>query len=167
MVQSPCLCPLRGWDWEDFYKFFEARWFNSPRFLFDSLNCGFMQIALIGWCPLRSQSGMPTYPTLRFSTCGLPLALYRKFLYNMTYNSEEQGLSLVRLRKNAKLTQRQAANRLGIRESTISDWERGVSAPSVLWVPKIADCYKCSYAQVVAAFLASNNNLPEEIHENN
>ncbi len=85
----------------------------------------------------------------------------------MTYNSEEQGLSLVRLRKNAKLTQRQAANRLGIRESTISDWERGVSAPSVLWVPKIADCYKCSYAQVVAAFLASNNNLPEEIHENN
>jgi len=56
------------------------------------------------------------------------------------------------IRKRARLTQRQASDYIGVRESTISEWERGISAPSVLLVPKIMAAYKCTAEEIVQAF---------------
>lgn len=46
--------------------------------------------------------------------------------------SSDPGLHTpVTLRKSLGLTQTQLAQRLGIRQKTVSDWERGVSVPNL------------------------------------
>lgn len=47
-------------------------------------------------------------------------------------------------REAAKLTAQQAAVRLGVAISTISNWERGVSHPDALKLADMAELYGCS-----------------------
>lgn len=99
----------------------------------------------------------PTSTYLRLVTCAQALALKHlrfsvSIYYTMTQSSENQATP-VELRKRANLTQRRASDLIGVRESTISDWERGLSAPSVLLVPIIAKTYGCSEEEVVGAFV--------------
>jgi transcriptional regulator with XRE-family HTH domain len=75
----------------------------------------------------------------------------------MTSTPEKQ-VTPVWIRKRAGLTQRQASDHIGVRESTISEWERGISAPSVLLVPKIMEAYRCTAEEIVQAF----NNLHQQ-----
>jgi len=76
-------------------------------------------------------------------------------------HKEKQVVTPVLLRKRINLTQRQASDLLGVRESTISEWERGLSTPHLLLVPKIMEVYACSADEVIQAFvnlrLQSNN----------
>lgn len=65
----------------------------------------------------------------------------------------KQPLTPVFLRRRVKLTQRQASDLIGVRESTISEWERGLSSPHVLLVPKIMQTYNCTADEVVQAFV--------------
>ncbi|MCC3405189.1 MAG: helix-turn-helix transcriptional regulator [Microcoleus sp. PH2017_10_PVI_O_A] len=68
-------------------------------------------------------------------------------------HKEKQVVTPVLLRKRINLTQRQASDLLGVRESTISEWERGLSTPHLLLVPKIMEVYACSADEVVEAFV--------------
>ncbi|WP_293134562.1 helix-turn-helix transcriptional regulator [Microcoleus sp. bin38.metabat.b11b12b14.051] len=72
----------------------------------------------------------------------------------MTDNEKKQGTPVtpVWIRKRSGLTQRQASDLIGVRESTISEWERGVSSPSVLLLPKIMNTYQCTADEVIKAF---------------
>lgn len=45
--------------------------------------------------------------------------------------SDPGSLTPVTLRKKMGLTQTQLAQRLGIRQKTVSDWERGLSLPTL------------------------------------
>jgi transcriptional regulator with XRE-family HTH domain len=48
------------------------------------------------------------------------------------------------LREAAKLTQKEAAAKLGVVQSAISMWETGESIPRTEILPKIASVYGCS-----------------------
>ncbi len=50
-------------------------------------------------------------------------------------------ISLAAARVNAKLTQADVAQILGVTKRTIISWERGITAPSVLQADKLYDIY--------------------------
>jgi transcriptional regulator with XRE-family HTH domain len=51
-------------------------------------------------------------------------------------------------RMNAKLTQEEAGKRLGVGQSTVAMWETGGCVPRTEMLPKIADLYGCSIADL-------------------
>lgn len=71
----------------------------------------------------------------------------------MTQDQRSQ-LTPVNLRKRAGLTQRQVARALDIRESTVSEWERGISVPHLPLskVRQMLSVYQCSLDELVEAF---------------
>lgn len=70
----------------------------------------------------------------------------------MTHKDEINQLTPVQIRKRLKMTQRQASALLGVRPQTVSEWERGVSMPSVLMLPRIVEVYQCTADEVIIAF---------------
>lgn len=68
--------------------------------------------------------------------------------------TEERGnqLNPARLRKRIGLTQRQVAQALDVRESTVSEWERGLSAPRLRLVKQMLNVYQCSLDELIEAF---------------
>lgn len=56
----------------------------------------------------------------------------------------DRGLRLKELRENRRLSQQEAANRLGVTRSTISAYERNTKTPSVDILVKIAILYHSS-----------------------
>jgi transcriptional regulator with XRE-family HTH domain len=69
----------------------------------------------------------------------------------MTHKEINQ-LTPVQIRKRLRMTQLQASQLLGVRPQTVSEWERGVSMPSVLMLPKIVEVYQCTADEVIIAF---------------
>lgn len=61
------------------------------------------------------------------------------------------------LRKRTGLTQRQVAQALDVRESTVSEWERGISVPHLPLrkVRRMLKIYQCDLDELVEAFEAS------------
>ena len=58
--------------------------------------------------------------------------------------NETLGTNIMRLRKEAGLTQEQLANALGISYQAVSKWENGVSCPDISALPLIADLFSVS-----------------------
>lgn len=58
--------------------------------------------------------------------------------------NEILGSSIMRLRKEAGMTQEQLANALGISYQAVSKWENGVSCPDISALPLIADLFSVS-----------------------
>ena len=63
-------------------------------------------------------------------------------------------ISLKAARMNANLTQREAAERLGISRETLSGWETGKRFPDVAQIKKIECVYSVSYDEI--SFLPKN-----------
>lgn len=61
---------------------------------------------------------------------------------------------LVKLRKRAKLSQQDLADRLGIRQKTISDWENGKSSPEMplSTYQRLWQVLGCSVDELIQAF---------------
>ena len=69
------------------------------------------------------------------------------FYYDKIWNMELKAIvakNLVVLRKNAKLTQIELAEKLNYSDKAVSKWERGESLPDVETLKKIADLYDVS-----------------------
>lgn len=77
----------------------------------------------------------------------------------MTQELEGQ-LTPMRLRQRVGLTQQQVAFVLGVRQGTISDWERGVSTPNLppSKIKLMLEVYKCSLDDLIEAFEVSQSN---------
>lgn len=58
--------------------------------------------------------------------------------------NEILGSNIVRLRKEAGMTQEQLANALGISYQAVSKWENGVSCPDISTLPLLADLFSVS-----------------------
>ena len=54
-------------------------------------------------------------------------------------------ITLKAARVNAGLSQKEAADRLGISNKTLGNWENGVSFPPADMIPKICALYNISY----------------------
>jgi transcriptional regulator with XRE-family HTH domain len=68
--------------------------------------------------------------------------------------TEDRGSQLnpAGLRKRVGLTQRQVAQALNVRESTVSEWERRLSAPRLRLVKQMLNVYQCSLDELIEAF---------------
>lgn len=68
-------------------------------------------------------------------------------------------LTLRAARVNAGLTQVEAGKRIGVGPDVISNWERYISFPNVLQLPKIEEAYGIKYDDII--FLPQNVGLTE------
>lgn len=64
---------------------------------------------------------------------------------------------LLRLRKEASLSQLEAAKELGISRQTISKWETGKSCPDAMYIKKISELYKVSVDELLDITLQHAN----------
>ncbi len=78
-------------------------------------------------------------------------------------------LSLKAARVNKGLTQKEAAEKIGVTEDTIGNWERGKSYPDALHLKVIEKVYEVSYDDII--FLPRNHALSVRkaglLHKNN
>lgn len=68
-------------------------------------------------------------------------------------------VNLKAARVNAGLTQVEAAKKIGVSPDVISNWERFISFPDVLQLPKIEEVYRVKYDDLI--FLPDNIGLTE------
>lgn len=64
-------------------------------------------------------------------------------------------ISLKAARINAKITQKEAADKIGVTVDTIGNWERGKSFPNALQIQRIEEIYGIAYNELF--FLPQNN----------
>jgi transcriptional regulator with XRE-family HTH domain len=72
------------------------------------------------------------------------------------------GLTLKALRVNKGLTQKQAADAIGVAVGTLGSWENALSFPDALKIARIEKVYDTTYADII--FLPDNiglNNIEE------
>ena len=67
-------------------------------------------------------------------------------------------ITLPAARKNVNMTQRDLANACGVSESTVSNWEKGRSEPTVSQAKKIGELVGIHYDNII--FLPHNTVLP-------
>ena len=63
-------------------------------------------------------------------------------------------ITLKAARMNAFLTQREAAEKIGVTVDTIGNWERGKSFPDAMQIKRIEDAYGVHYDNLI--FLPKN-----------
>lgn len=63
-------------------------------------------------------------------------------------------ITLKAARTNASLTQKEAAERIGVTVDTIGNWERGKSFPDALNIKRIEEVYSVRYDDLI--FLPDN-----------
>jgi len=66
-----------------------------------------------------------------------------------------ERITLKAARVNAGLTQKEAANALGVSNKTLSNWENGVSVPGADKIDPICALYGASYNNII--FLPNNS----------
>ena len=72
------------------------------------------------------------------------------------------GTNIMRLRKEAGLTQEQLANALGISYQAVSKWENGVSCPDISTLPLLADLFSVSIDSLFGRETAAQTVVQEE-----
>lgn len=65
-------------------------------------------------------------------------------------NCQKTGAFIAHLRKNAALTQVQLAEKMGVTNSAVSKWERGVCYPDIEIVSKLAEYFAVSVNEILA-----------------
>ena len=65
------------------------------------------------------------------------------------------AITLKAARVNKNLTQKQAAEALGVTAEVVGNWERGITFPKVPMIRKIEQLYGVSYSDLI--FLPFNN----------
>jgi putative transcriptional regulator len=62
---------------------------------------------------------------------------------------KKMAITLKAARVNAGLTQKEAAELIGVSKDTLSNYERGESYPDVPVLKRIEDAYKISYNDII------------------
>lgn len=71
-------------------------------------------------------------------------------------------MTLKAARVNKELTQKKAADLIGVNVSTLSKWEKGKSYPTNKRIPKILEVYGVSYDEII--FLPVNYALNVKVN---
>ena len=64
-------------------------------------------------------------------------------------NQEKMGLFISKLRKENKMTQRQLADKLGIMDTSVSKWERGVNAPDISYLTELSKIFHVTVQEIL------------------
>lgn len=59
------------------------------------------------------------------------------------------AITLKAARVNAGLTQKQAADKIGVNVNSIVKWENGKNVPSAKYIPKITSAYNTTYDDII------------------
>ncbi len=65
-------------------------------------------------------------------------------------DTAKTGAYLASLRKNAGMTQQDAADRLGVSNKTVSKWESGGGFPDITVLPALAELYGVTADDILA-----------------
>jgi len=57
-------------------------------------------------------------------------------------------VSIKALRVNAKLSQQEAADKIGVAQRTLQNWENGVTYPTAVQLVSICSVYNCTMADI-------------------
>lgn len=57
-------------------------------------------------------------------------------------------LLIKELRRAVGMTQVELANAIGVKQSTVAEWERGSSSPRASMLPDLADLFHCTIDQL-------------------
>ncbi len=63
------------------------------------------------------------------------------------------------LRKQKGFSQVMLAQRLGVAQNTVSNWETGDSKPDIIMADKIAKVFSCDVSEVVACFVPNEETV--------
>ncbi|MBC5733797.1 helix-turn-helix transcriptional regulator [Lawsonibacter sp. NSJ-51] len=61
----------------------------------------------------------------------------------------QMAISLRAARVNANLSQRDAADKIGVSVDTVGKWERGLCVPNIRYISKIEAAYGLKYDQII------------------
>ena len=64
-------------------------------------------------------------------------------------NQEKMGLFISKLRKENKMTQKQIAEKLGIMDTSVSKWERGVNAPDISYLTELSKIFHVTVQELL------------------
>lgn len=64
-------------------------------------------------------------------------------------NQEKMGLFISKLRKEYKLTQKELADKLGILDTSISKWERGINAPDISYLTELSKIFHVTVQELL------------------
>ena len=76
-------------------------------------------------------------------------------------DTAKTGAYLASLRKNAGMTQQDAADRLGVSNKTISKWEKGLSVPDADMLSKLADVLEINVSELLGSEIKEETNKNE------
>lgn len=65
------------------------------------------------------------------------------------------AITLKAARVNKNLTQKEAAERLGVTAEVVGNWERGITFPKIPMIQKIEELYGLPYSEII--FLPRDN----------
>lgn len=75
---------------------------------------------------------------------------------------QKVGRFIAERRKDKKLTQEKLGELIGVADTTISKWERGVNAPDISVLNKLSDILEVSVREILNGCRNEENNQPEE-----
>ena len=64
-------------------------------------------------------------------------------------NQEKMGLFISELRKEYKLTQKELADKLGILDTSVSKWERGINAPDISYLTELSKIFHVTVQELL------------------
>ena len=75
---------------------------------------------------------------------------------------QKVGRFIAERRKDKKLTQEKLGEIIGVTDTTISKWERGINAPDISVLNKLSDILEVSVREILNGCRKEENNQPEE-----
>jgi len=76
------------------------------------------------------------------------------------------GENIVRLRRDAGMTQKKLAEQLGISFQTVSKWERGLCCPDLMLLPRLADLFGVSVDNLLGHVAGESRTHYTELYKN-
>ena len=76
-------------------------------------------------------------------------------------DTAKTGAYLASLRKNAGMTQQDAADRLGVSNKTVSKWESGGGFPDITVLPALAELYGVTADDILAGAAVRSSGGPD------
>lgn len=64
-------------------------------------------------------------------------------------NQEKMGLFISKLRKENKMTQKELADKLGIMDTSVSKWERGINAPDISYLTELSKIFHVTVQELL------------------
>ena len=81
-------------------------------------------------------------------------------------NQEKIGLFIAKLRKENNMTQQDLAEKLGVSDRTVGNWENGRNLPDVSLFKPLCNIFNITVNDLISGEIVDNKNYQEKLEEN-